>query len=80
VFVITAAVRTVRRRNRAGPAAAGAAGAGPGQDANGADPAGSPGESPDVTDTVVSERARDDDTPEEPDEYASAPGRMERPR
>jgi len=80
VFVITAAVRTVRRRNRAGAAAAEGAGAGPGQDANGADPAGSPGESPDVTDTVVSERARDDDTPEEPDEYASAPGRMERPR
>jgi len=47
----------------------------PGQDANGAEPTGSPGE----TDTVVSEPARDRDTPEEPDEYASAPGRVDRP-
>jgi hypothetical protein len=80
VFLITAAARAVRRRNRAGVTADGGAGAGPGEDANGADPAGSPGESPDLTDTVVSKRARDDDTPEEPDEYASAPGRVERPR
>ena len=80
VFLITAAARAVRRRNRAGGTADGGSGAGPGEDTNGADPAGSPGESPDLTDTVVSERARDDDTPEEPDEYASAPGRVERPR
>jgi hypothetical protein len=80
VFVITAVVRAVRRRNQAGVTAAGSSGAVPGEDANGADPAGSPGESPDQADTVVSERARDDDTPEEPDEYASAPGRVERPR
>ncbi len=76
VFLITAAARAVRRRNRAGGTADGGSGAGPGEDTNGADPA----ESPDLTDTVVSERARDDDTPEEPDEYASAPGRVERPR
>ena len=48
---------------------------GPGQDANGAEPTGSPSE----TDTVVSEPARDRDTPEEPDDYASAPGRVDRP-
>jgi hypothetical protein len=79
-FVITAVARGARRRNQAGVTAGGGGSAGPGEDANGADPAGSPGESPDLTDTVVSERARDDDTPEEPDEYASAPGRVERPR
>ena len=76
VFVITAVARAVRRRNQAGVTAGDGPDAGPGENANSADPAGSPGE----TDTVVSERARDDDTPEEPDEYASAPGRVERPR
>jgi Family of unknown function (DUF6049) len=80
VFVITAAARAVRRRNRTGVTSEGGPGAGPGEEANSADPAGSPGESPDLTATVVSERARNDDTPEEPDEYASAPGRLERPR
>ena len=76
VFVITAAARAVRRRNQAGVTAGDRPDAVPGEDTNGADPA----ESPDRTDTVVSERAHDDDTPEEPDEYASAPGRLERPR
>jgi hypothetical protein len=76
VFVITAAARAVRRRNQGGVTAGDHPDAVPGEDANGADPA----ESPDRTDTVVSERAHDDDTPEEPDEYASAPGRLERPR
>jgi hypothetical protein len=76
VFVITAVARAVRRRNQAGGTAGGGPDAVPGENANSADPAGSPGEA----DTVVSERARDDDTPEEPDEYASAPGRVERPR
>jgi hypothetical protein len=76
VFVITAAARAVRRRNQAGVTAGDRPDAVPGEDANGVDPA----ESPDRTDTVVSERAHDDDTPEEPDEYASAPGRLERPR
>jgi Family of unknown function (DUF6049) len=80
VFVITAAARAVRRRNRAGVTAGGGPGAGPDEDANGADPAGSPGGSPGLTDTVVTERAHDNHTPEEPDEYASAPGRLERPR
>ncbi|MCW2908835.1 MAG: hypothetical protein JWL68_3624 [Actinomycetia bacterium] len=76
VFVVTAIARAVRRGG-------GIRGAflpshqspDPGQDANGAEPSGSPGE----TDTVVSEPARDHDTPEEPDEYASAPGRVDRP-
>jgi Family of unknown function (DUF6049) len=76
VFVVTAIARAIRRGG-------GLSGAflpshqrpGPGQDANGAEPTGSPGE----TDTVVTEPARDHRTPEEPDEYASAPGRVERP-
>ncbi len=76
VFVVTAIARAIRRGG-------GVRGAllsprrtpGPGQDANGAEPTGSPGE----TDTVVTEPARDLHTPEEPDEYASAPGRVERP-
>jgi Family of unknown function (DUF6049) len=76
VFLITAGARAVRRRNQPGVTAGDRPDAVPGEDANGADPA----ESPDRTDTVVSERAHDDDTPEEPDEYASAPGRLERPR
>ena len=76
VFVVTAIARAIRRGG-------GARGAllsprrtpGPGQDANGAEPTGSSGE----TDTVVSEPAREHPTPEEPDEYASAPGRVDRP-
>jgi hypothetical protein len=76
VFVVTAIARAIRRGG-------GARGAllsprrtpGPGQDANGAEPTGSSGE----TDTVVSEPAREHHTPEEPDEYASAPGRVDRP-
>jgi hypothetical protein len=76
VFVVTAIARAIRRGG-------GVSGAflpshqspGPVQDANGAEPTGSPGE----TDTVVTEPARDHHTPEEPDEYASAPGRVERP-
>jgi hypothetical protein len=80
VFLIAAAVRAIRRRGRDGVTARADGGADPGEDANGADPAGSPGGSADRTDTVVTERARDDDTPEEPDEYASARGRVDRPR
>ncbi|HUY44830.1 MAG TPA: DUF6049 family protein [Streptosporangiaceae bacterium] len=78
VFVVTSAARAIRRGSRG---AGGQSAQPPGpdddavQDANGADPTGSPY----GTDTVVSERARDDDTPEEPDEYASAPGRVDRP-
>jgi hypothetical protein len=76
VFVVTAIARAIRRGG-------GARGAllsprrtpGPGQDANGTEPTGSSGE----TDTVVSEPAREHHTPEEPDEYASAPGRVDRP-
>jgi hypothetical protein len=76
VFVVTAIARAIRRGG-------GVRGAllsprrtpGPGQDANGAEPTGSSGE----PDTVVSEPAREHHTPEEPDEYASAPGRVDRP-
>jgi hypothetical protein len=76
VFVVTAIARAIRRGG--GVRAAflpSQQNPGPGQDANGAEPTGSPGE----TDTVVTEPARDQHTPEEPDEYASAPGRVERP-
>jgi hypothetical protein len=76
VFVVTAIARAIRRGG--GVRAAflpPPQNPGPGQDANGAEPTGSPGE----TDTVVTEPARDLHTPEEPDEYASAPGRVERP-
>jgi Family of unknown function (DUF6049) len=76
VFVVTAIARAIRRgggiRDAFLPSQQRPD---PGQDANGAEPSGSPGE----TDTVVSEPARDHDTPEEPDEYASAPGRVDRP-
>jgi Family of unknown function (DUF6049) len=64
---------------RDGPARPAGAGAGLGEEANGADPAGSPGGSAGRADSVGTERAREDDTPEEPDEYASAPGRLDRP-
>ena len=75
VFVVTAIARAIRRGGASGAFLSPRRGPGPDQDANGAEPAGSPGE----TDTVVSEPARDHDTPEEPDEYASAPGRVDRP-
>ena len=75
VFLVTAIARAIRRGGASGAFLSPRHGPGPGQDANGAEPAGSPGE----TDTVVSEPARDHDTPEEPDEYASAPGRVDRP-
>jgi Family of unknown function (DUF6049) len=75
VFVVTAIARAVRRGGARGAFLAPHSSRDPGQDANGAEPTGSPGE----TDTVVSEPARDHDTPEEPDEYASAPGRVDRP-
>jgi Family of unknown function (DUF6049) len=67
LFVITSAARAVRRGMRHPPA-------GPGQDATPADPAGSP----DETDTV-NRKPADAETHEEPDEYASAPGWVERP-
>ena len=75
VFVVTAIARAIRRGGARGALLSPRRSPGPGQDANGAEPTGSPGE----TDTVVSEPARDHQTPEEPDEYASAPGRVDRP-
>jgi hypothetical protein len=75
VFVVTAITRAIRRGGASGALLSPRRSPGPGQDANGADPTGSPGE----PDTVVSEPARDHQTPEEPDEYASAPGRVDRP-
>jgi hypothetical protein len=75
VFVVTAIARAIRRGGARGVLLSPRRSPGPGQDANGAEPTGSPGE----TDTVVSEPARDHHTPEEPDEYASAPGRVDRP-
>jgi uncharacterized protein DUF6049 len=67
LFVVVSAVRAVRRGMRRPPSGS------PGQDATPADP----GRSPDETDTVVRKPAQD--THEEPDEYASAPGWVERP-
>jgi hypothetical protein len=75
VFVVTAIARAIRRGGISGALLSPRRSPGPGQGANGAEPTGSPGE----TDTVVSEPARDHHTPEEPDEYASAPGRVDRP-
>lgn len=75
VFVVTVIARAIRRGGARGVLLSPRRGPGPGQDANGAEPTGSPG----GTDTVVSEPARDHHTPEEPDEYASAPGRVDRP-
>lgn len=74
LFVVSSAVRAVRRGLRRGS---------PGQGATPADPGGSP----DETDTVVRKPAPETsapnhgraDTHEEPDEYASAPGWVERP-
>jgi hypothetical protein len=68
LFVVTSAVRAVRRGMRRPP------GSSAGQDATPTDPGGSP----DETDTV-SRNPADADTHEEPDEYASAPGWVERP-
>jgi Family of unknown function (DUF6049) len=75
VFLVTAIARAIRRGGARGAFLSSRPRPDPGQDANGAEPTGSPGE----TDTVVSEPARDHDTPEEPDEYASAPGWVDRP-
>ncbi len=75
VFVITAIARAIRRGGARGAFLTSRQSPGPGQDAKGAEPTGSPGE----PDTVVSEPSRDRDTAEEPDEYASAPGRLDRP-
>jgi hypothetical protein len=75
VFVVTAIARAIRRGGARGAFLSSHPGPGPGQDANGAEPTGSHSE----TDTVVSDPARDHDTPEEPDEYASVPGRVDRP-
>ena len=83
LFVVTSAVRAVRRGCRRPPSGS------PGQDGTPADPGGSP----DETDTVVrkpapeagqsqpgaSQSQHGADTREEPDEYASAPGWVERP-
>ena len=76
LFVVTSAVRAVRRGMRRTPDGS------PGQDATPGDPGGSP----DETDTVsrkpapgVSQSGQGVDTREEPDEYASAPGWVERP-
>ncbi|HTT55084.1 MAG TPA: DUF6049 family protein [Streptosporangiaceae bacterium] len=67
LFVLVSAGRAVRRGRRAGSGPAG-------QDATRADPGGPP----DETDTV-NRKPGPADIPEEPDEYASAPGRVERP-
>jgi len=75
VFVITTIARAIRRGGARAALLSPRRSPGPGQDANGAESTGSPGE----TDTVVSEPARDHHAPEEPDEYASAPGRVDRP-
>ena len=75
VFVVTAIARAIRRGGARGAFLSPRRSTGPGQDANGAEPTGSPSQ----TDTVVSEAARDHDRPEEPDDYASAPGRVDRP-
>jgi len=68
LFVIASAVRAVRRGMRPPPSSSA------GQDATPVDPAGSP----DETDTV-SRKPVAAETHEEPDEYASAPGWVERP-
>ena len=75
VFLVTTIARAIRRGGASGALLSPRRSPDPGQDANGAEPTGSPGE----PDTVVSEPAREHQTPEEPDEYASAPGRVDRP-
>jgi hypothetical protein len=82
IIAATAAGRALRR-GRGGPrdeGGTGGTGVGPAGDADGPDPASGNNE----TDNVVREPAEHDDTPEEPDEYASIPGwpvpdRPERP-
>jgi hypothetical protein len=77
VFVLAAAGRAFRRGGGPGGGAAayGGEGGGPADDANSPDPAAGPGE----TDNVVRGPAEHDDTPEEPDEYASIRGWADRP-
>jgi len=77
VFVLTAAGRAFRRGGgpRGGAPASGDEGGGPVDDANSRDPAGGPSE----PDSVVRKPAEHDDTPEEPDEYASIRGWADRP-
>jgi hypothetical protein len=73
VIAATAAARAMRRGRRGGPrdgGDTGGEGGGPDGDANGPDPAAGRNEA----DNVVREPAEHDDTPEEPDEYASIPG------
>jgi hypothetical protein len=74
VAVVTTIARAIRRGGARGILLSPRRSPGPGQDVNDAEPTGSPGE----TDTVVTEPARDHQTPEEPDEYARAPGRVDR--
>lgn len=76
VFVVTAAVRAVRRGRGAGP------GRGPAGAEEESDPAGYPGNparGTNLTDTVGSERADDAHPSKEPDDHASTPGRPSRP-
>jgi hypothetical protein len=77
VFVLTAAGRAFRRGGgpRGGAPASGGEGGGPAGDANSPDPAGGPSE----PDSVVRKPAEHDDTPEEPDGYASIRGWADRP-
>ena len=75
VFVVTAIARAIRRGGASGAFLSPRRGPGPDQDANGADP-------PDrLAKRIPSSPSLpvDHDTPEEPDEYASAPGRVDRP-
>ncbi len=73
VLVIGTAARAVRRRNQRKAAPPDGPPIRSDDGANGADDAAPPGEA----DTVVQEAVRHD-TPQEPDEYASAPGRPDR--
>jgi hypothetical protein len=77
VFVLTAAGRAFRRGGgpQGGAPASGDEGGGPVDDANSRDPAGGPSE----PDSVGRKPAEHDDTPEEPDEYASIRGWADRP-
>ena len=73
VFIIGTASRAIRRRNQRKAAPPDEPRVPPDGGANSADGAAPPGEA----DTVVQEAVRHD-TPQEPDEYASAPGRTDR--
>lgn len=75
MFLIGSAVRAIRRGRRGDADSPADEGDDPGQDSNGADRPVSPNE----TDTVVSGAVTDNQIPEEPDEYASAPGRADHP-